>query len=733
MNDDFPPLGGSSKDAGPVDPFGFLKSQLPSESAGRVGTLSLPPGLPLPHAHPASAAFQEHMSSSKPASPAPIMPPGLSANVSRVGTPAKQNQTSESRAMTPEMHSRNASTSARVQDASQISFGSPVAKSANKTRLHAKGDLRLVTDEKDPLSQVDQSPRISTKGSPASVSVPLASQEAASTKSERGFSGTFASAAGSTSAIGSRPHTPLTTAPGIPESSAARQPRILRVVETPKPAPPTLVGTAPSVAASTTTADKSRSRRQSMSSNSRPDTPGDYGSEADFYPSTSASRANSPLGSSRIGSAPVRSITKSQAKKERRQKAKEAEAKKVETVPVPQELVQAPIMGRKRKTKKATSTPTDSADGFSASVAETASPIKTSVEPPKKVEPKPEPPKKVKEKEQPVPEIKPARTEAPPAPPKPHVEEAWHSHNTVQQANKDAEESGRSIKDILMERTKPLHEILAQMHRCGSLDLNKSLLFNPVGLGQRTDMKCTADDYDQLKQPLELTDEHRKALRRGEPVHIGNGQLKNRCLITPRGSVLRHLEPEEEARYLQLEKQRNGFTDPFVVGDDSSNINGGLEALFATPEKYNIRWVDEPARQGATSPTTALTAALGAAENVVPPNVLSAMEADSTRNHDWAIAHSAELLQTTTDAVRSFAAATAKQILGTAGIPCANPSLEDVSAMTNEELKELSGRSQKDLESTRKELDLLDKKFAALLRRNKKVQQQALSMVDAPN
>jgi CCR4-NOT transcription complex subunit 4 len=109
------------------------------------------------------------------------------------------------------------------------------------------------------------------------------------------------------------------------------------------------------------------------------------------------------------------------------------------------------------------------------------------------------------------------------------------------------------------------------------------------------------------------------------------------------------------------------------------------------------------------------------------------MEADSTRSHDWAVAHSAELLQTTTAAVRSFAAATAKQMLGSAGMPGTNPSLDDVAAMTNEELKELAGRSQKDLESTRKELDSLDKKFAALLRRNKKVQHQALSMVDSPN
>ncbi|KAJ5215973.1 uncharacterized protein N7498_002380 [Penicillium cinerascens] len=704
VNDDFPPLDCSLKDAQPIDPFGFLKSQLPSESAGRAGTPSLPPGLPLPHAHPASAAFQEHMSSSKPSSPAPIMPPGLSTNVSRVGTPSMQNAMSESRSMTPEMHSRTASISARVKDASQISFGSPVAKSANKARLNTRGDLRLATDEKDLLSQADQSPLTGTQASPASLTMPLTTQEVASTKSERAFSGTFASAAGSISAIGSRPNTPLTVASRVSESSA-RQPRVIRVVDTPKPGVPPSAGNAPSITASTTTVDNG------------------------FLHLNIGIACQLPPGSSRIGSAPVRSITKSQAKKERRQKAKEAEAKKVEAVSVPEEPIQAPIMGRKRKTKKASSTAIDSTDGASASVPEIISTAKSAPESPKKAEPKPEPPKKTKKEEQPVHDTKPAGMEEPPVQPKPPVEEAWRSHNTLQQANKDAEETGRSIRDILMERTKPLHEILAQMHKTGLLDLNKSSLFNPANLSQRADMKCTADDYDQLKQPIDLTDEHRKALRRGEPIRIGNDQLKNRCLITPRGSVLRHLEPEEEARYLELEKQRNGLTDPFVVGDDSSNINGGLEALFATPEKYNIRWVDEMARLGATSPS----AALDAVETVVPPNVLSAMEADSTRSHDWAVAHSAELLQTTTAAVRSFAAATAKQILGSAGMHGSNPSLDDVAAMTNEELKDLAGRSQKDLESTRKELDSLDKKFAALLRRNKKVQQQALSMVDSPN
>jgi CCR4-NOT transcription complex subunit 4 len=358
---------------------------------------------------------------------------------------------------------------------------------------------------------------------------------------------------------------------------------------------------------------------------------------------------------------------------------------------------------------------------------EPAIPVKTPASSPKKVDPKPEPAKKVKEKErQPVQEVKPAPLVEQPAPPQ-APPEPWRSHNTVDQLIKDAEESGRPIKDLFVERTKSLHEVLAEMHMSGELDLNKSSLFNPANLGQRTDMKGVDSDYFLLKQPLELFESHRRALMRGQPVRIDAEQLSDRCLITPRGCVLRHLSAEEEDRYLELEKQRGGAMDPFVVGDDSSNINGGLDALFATPEKYNICWVDDNStHMGSTSPA----GTVNGADSVIPPNVLSAMEADSERSHDWAVAHSAELLQTTTAAVRSFAAATAKQMLGSAGVPGANPSLDDVAAMTNEELKELAGQSQKELESNRKELDMLDKKLAALLRRNKKIQLAALALAE---
>ncbi|KAJ5776327.1 uncharacterized protein N7511_001338 [Penicillium nucicola] len=728
VNEDFPPLGEQSKDRRPIDSFGFLKSQLPTESAARAGTPTLPPGLPLPHAHPSTSAFQEHLSSSKPSSPSLMLPPGLGASISRLGTPNQNREENHSQPLSPELTVGGPVTSGRVKDASQISLGSPVQKPANKARAQRKIDLAAAVNTNDTAIKVPVPPEpnsATTKGSPLEFSTPLA----ATTKSEQ------ISAPGSVSAIGSRPHTPQTIASRISDSPLPRQPRILRVVESTKSETPPPVLDSPSVTTSVMGGSKPRSRRQSLSSNSRPDTPADHSWEADYYPSTSASRANSPPASSRIGSAPVRSMTKSQVKKERKQKAKEAEAKKVETVPVPEEPVQAPIMGRKRKTKKEPKTTVDTTDSAAASGTETMSPAKAGISFPVKSEPKAEVPKKVKAKEKAVKEASPP---PPPPPPPPPVEEPprlneppmepWRTNNTVEQLVKDSEATGKSIKDLFVERTKPLHELLAEMHKSGELDLYKSSLFNPTNLSQRTDMKCTADDYDILKRPTELNEDHRKSLLRGEPVRFGDERLKTRCLITPRGCVLRHLDAEEEDRYLELEKNMTVISDPFMIGDDSSNPSGGLEALFANPEKFNIRWVEDmPTRLGASSPASSL----GAQDSVIPPNVLSAMEADSTRNHDWAVANSAELLNTTPAAVRSFAAITAQHMLNNQGMLGANPTLDDVAGLTNEELRELASRSQKDLESTRKELDSLDKKFAALLRRNRKLQLQALAFASA--
>ncbi|KAJ6160679.1 hypothetical protein N7470_004075 [Penicillium chermesinum] len=394
VDEEFPPLGSQSKENQSVDTFGFLRSQISNEASGRAGTPSVPPGLSLPRGHPASA-FQQQRDPSKPSSPAPLFPPGLSA-LSREGSP------SQSRSISPETNTRTGS-SLRSKDAFQISLGSPVAKSTRKPRLNTKLDLTAASapGEKDVFKT--ESPMI-TKASPVGPQMPSSAVDGPSARSEGQSPGTFPPGPGSVSAISSRPNTPLTTASRLSDASAPRQPRILRVVETPKPDAAAPVAKAPSIATSTTGQMKYGSRRQSLSSASRPDSPpGDLSWEADTF--ASASRTNSPPPANRIGSAPVRAMTKSQAKKERRQKAKEAEAKKAEVAATSEEPVQAPIIGRKRKTKKATSIASDPAV-LAPSPVDKASPVKSEKEPPQSAELNAESSQTSKPKEEPAPDPK---------------------------------------------------------------------------------------------------------------------------------------------------------------------------------------------------------------------------------------------------------------------------------------------------------------------------------------
>ncbi|TPR04723.1 hypothetical protein CAN33_0031160 [Aspergillus niger] len=750
VDEEFPPLGAQPKDKRPVDSFGYLvRSHFSSDSQGsaRAGTPTLPPGLPLPHAHPASALFQSPLNPSSPVS-SPSVPPGLNPPFHRLGTPGQGFQES-SRQASPDLKDtpENPPTSSRIKNASEISLGSPVPKSANKARSQQKGDLTVASDKKAGLSKTgennEKASAPTAKAKPIKLELPLGTSQSHDASKADTPSQTNTHGPVPTSTIGSRPNTPLTGVSRVSDSSAPRQPRVLRVVDTPKtetPPPPSATQSVASIPAAT----KARSRRPSISSLSRPDTPGDFGSEADLYTSASVSRANSPPASSRIGSAPVRAMTKSQAKKERRQKAKELEAKKQEATAVVEEPVQAPIIGRKRKTKKTPVSSNESPAAASENTEAGKSANAGSSDSNEKAAQRTEAAKKNKTNEKATKDSKPAATEEKATPEQKAPAEAWRSKNTVEQLMKDAESSGVPVKELFSERTSPLQVLLAQLHKSAELDLNNHPLFNPANLNQRFDMKCNADDYDILKQPIELTDEHRKALMRGEAIRVNSDStmLKDRCLISPRGCVLHHLSPEEEERYLALEKNIAWAIDTFqeysnvpITEPDVTNRGGGLDALFATPENFNICWVDETSA-GLTSgsPTAGMSLSDASGSTIpAPPNVLSAMEADSTRSHNWAIANTAELVNATATSVRSFAAATAKHMLGAAGVVMGNiPDLDDVVGMTNEELRSFAVKSQKDLESSRKELDTIDKKLNALVKRNRKLAQQALATtVDA--
>ncbi|GAD95168.1 CCR4-NOT core complex subunit Not4, putative [Paecilomyces variotii No. 5] len=744
VDEEFPPLDLSAKDRPAVDSFGFpFRPHLTDSRASsiRSGTPTLPPGLPLPHAHPA-AAFELD-----PSSPvrSPSIPPGFAPVAPWAGTPAQKLQENVSGHATPEPRGTPDifQGTDRIKNALEISLGSPKPKPA-KTRGQSKAENLSSRDKKEDSAATPDTPQRESSAKAKPIKLHLSTftashpQDHSPSKSDT----TSQVVPGATaSVVGSRPNTPLTGISRASDSSGPRQTRVLRVVDTPKAETPPPASATQSI--SSAQAVKGRSRRLSVSSVSRPETPGEAGSDYDPYTSASVSRANSPP-PSKIGSAPVRAITKSQAKKERRLKAKQAEAKEAVATPVVEEPVQAPIIGRKRKTKKTASNnePSSTAETATRATSEASrSPEKPAED---RAEQKSDVGKKTKSKEKIVKDAQSVTSHEKEVVDSGEREtlEEWRGNNTIEQMIKDSEAKGIPIKDLFLERTSPLPVLLAQLHQSGVLDLNTHPLFNPPNLGQRSDMKCSSDDYDTLKQPIELTEEHRKKLLRGEPVRLNGDStlLKSRCLITPSGCILRHLSPEEEDRYLALERSLSLSADSMqeypafsITDPDITNRGGGLDALLATPERFNVVWVDEPSQDAISGSTEAGIGTDGANSAVsvaasAPPNVLSAMEADTTRSHNWAIANTAELVNATAASVRSFAAATAKHMLGVTGIAMGDiPDLEDVMGMSDDELRTFIERSQRELESSRKDVDSIDKKLMALIKRNKKLAQQAMA------
>ena len=170
----------------------------------------------------------------------------------------------------------------------------------------------------------------------------------------------------------SQPATPATvpSQPSAPPSAPQNKSKTIHLSSTPFneiPSP----GNAPS------TGSRQASRRPSITSLARPDTPASERiSDNVSYTSASMSRASSPP-PNRVGSAPVRRVTKNQQKKERQTRAKHAEeeaVKKEEPAAKEEEsVIQAPIVGRKKKTKKAKETTRGTADSTPA-VTRPASP-----------------------------------------------------------------------------------------------------------------------------------------------------------------------------------------------------------------------------------------------------------------------------------------------------------------------------------------------------------------------
>ena len=157
----------------------------------------------------------------------------------------------------------------------------------------------------------------------------------------------------------SQPATPATAASNTTASPAAgsRPPKATRMGSTPsKNETSSNVFSALSGNISTSAESKQASRRPSFTSTQQPGTPlSERISDNASLASTSLSRANSPP-PSRVGTAPVRVVSKAQQKKERQARAKHADEARVEQALAKAEepvIMQEPILGRKKKTKKA--------------------------------------------------------------------------------------------------------------------------------------------------------------------------------------------------------------------------------------------------------------------------------------------------------------------------------------------------------------------------------------------
>lgn len=345
---------------------------------------------------------------------------------------------------------------------------------------------------------------------------------AAKDASKATFTGAKSTAGETTSGVSlSQPSTPATAASQASASTRSKQPRTIRVSREDVQQQPASPGTLASA-----TTSRQASRRPSLTSAHRPDTPAsekvsDYAS----ITSASISRANSPP-PNKVGSAPVRQVTKSQQKKERQARAKHAEAAtKSEEVPSKTEEVQAPIFGRKKKTKKektqgtAESTPT---------ATRPTSPVPKEEDMEAKFTPAPAPVTPVKENKRNASKAV-SDSKEPDTPSSPATPAGADQHKTQLTAA----------------------AIFAHLQKAGEISASAADLFKPVpGINHRFEVIEPSDTATDNP----ISDDQRRLLNHGEPIHIDKGR-NNQVVLLPDHRSLRGLTVEEATRYVQLRKR----------------------------------------------------------------------------------------------------------------------------------------------------------------------------------
>lgn len=331
----------------------------------------------------------------------------------------------------------------------------------------------------------------------------------------------------SATAPNSLPVSPAATSSGSPLKKPIGA-KTLRVVATPKTESPPQLPPLPNLP-QVPTVEKLRSRQASIASVNQPGTPAsELISDTASFTSTSISRANSPppIGS-KVGSAPVRKKTKSQAKKDRQERARQAEEERAieEATPEP-EIVQAPIVGRKKKTKKPTS---------------------NNKQPAAVTKSQPESTKLSAKEEEELEELYQANLAAKraaaamAAAPSPQVE-------------------SMPEQEIPKERREPTAQsILADLQRTGELVASALEFFKPLSSSLAHSSKIAPMSGGPVAPPdlkIHFTEADLQALTKKQPVRLSghDGTSDSRTLITPQGKFFWGLTQELEEKALELEK-----------------------------------------------------------------------------------------------------------------------------------------------------------------------------------
>ncbi|PVI05056.1 hypothetical protein DM02DRAFT_517448, partial [Periconia macrospinosa] len=326
------------------------------------------------------------------------------------------------------------------------------------------------------------------------------------------------------------PASPAATSTGSPVKKPTAA-RTLRVVATPKTENPSPWSTASTTShPQVPTVEKLRSRQASIASVNLPGTPmSELVSDTASITSTSISRANSPppVGG-KVGSAPVRKKTKSQQKKERQERARQEEerALAMEEHKSEPEVVQEPLMGRKKKAKKPASNPKP-----------LNVPAKSQPQSPKPVE---------------IEEVN-EKTESPNVPP-----------TTTKKIPAAKSSSSPHGEPATAAETKEKREVTAQaiitdLQKTGDLIASTLEFFKPISSSLAHASRPVQSNGGPVAPPdlkMHLSPADVEALSKKLPVrlHGNDGKPDSNTLITPHGRFFWGLTRELEERALELEK-----------------------------------------------------------------------------------------------------------------------------------------------------------------------------------